>query len=59
MIGFMPSPREHILWESGGMTASAEIDFFQKLIDGEALDTLPARYESRAKELIAAGVIYT
>ncbi len=58
-MNFMPSPREHIEWESGAMSPSAEADFFQKLIDGEVLETLSVRYQNRAKELLDTEVIFT
>lgn len=50
--------QDYLAFESGRMTQSQEVDFFQQLIDTGELETLSARYELRAKELLAQGLIF-
>lgn len=58
MIAAMPASSEFVDWEVGSMSRSREVDFFQRLADTGELDTLSARYQNRARELIEQGEVF-
>lgn len=53
----VPSAQEYMAFEAGIMNADQEAGFFQRLRDSGELATLGTRYQSRAQELIAEGVL--
>lgn len=53
-----PNREDYLAFESGRMTPDQEADFFQRLVDSGQLDTLSARYERRAQDLIEKGLVY-
>jgi hypothetical protein len=51
--------RQLIDWESGILSKGEEECLFEELVESGELGELPAKYQRRAQELRAAGVIET